>query len=296
MKLQRATRKQARIRIGLQGPSGTGKTLGALQIAYGLTGDWTKIAVIDTEHSSASLYSHLGEFNTVSIAPPFAPEKYIEAIHLCEKESMEVIIIDSVSHEWEGVGGILDIHSSISGGSFQAWNKVTPRHNAFIQSMLQTSCHLIATIRSKQDYVLVDKNGRQVPEKVGLKGVQREGLDYEMTVMFELDVKHNATATKDRTSLFSGKPEFRLSPVVGQQIKQWCEQGDPVKSDAELISQIESAGSVEDLIQLYQDHPEHQDRLLDHFTRRRKQIDIRDGVYQLLNPQNMSTNGQSHHA
>src|SRR5690606_4252917 len=157
MKLQRATRKQSRIRIGLQGPSGSGKTYGALQIAHGLCGDFNKVAVIDTEQNSASLYSHLGEFNTVSISPPFTPEKYIQAIQLCEKEGMEVIIVDSCSHEWEGIGGILDIHSSIAGGSFQAWNKVTPRHNAFIQAMLQTSCHLIATIRSKQDYVLVDK-------------------------------------------------------------------------------------------------------------------------------------------
>src|SRR5690606_32372790 len=97
----------------------------------------------------------------------------------------------------------------------------------------------------------VDKNGRQVPEKVGLKGVQREGLDYEMTLLFELDVKHNAIATKDRTSLFAGKPEFKLSPEVGEQIKRWCEQGEVVKSDEDVIELIDGADSVESLIAIF---------------------------------------------
>jgi nucleoside-triphosphatase THEP1 len=294
MQLQRATRKQARIRIGLQGPSGSGKTFGALQIAKGLTDDFSKVVVIDTEQHSASLYSHLGDYNVVNLASPFTPEKYIEAIRLCEQEGMEVIIIDSTSHEWEGVGGILDIHSSLPGNSFTAWSKVTPRHNAFVQSIMQSSCHIIATVRSKQDYVLVDKNGRQVPEKVGLKGVQREGLDYEMTIMFELDVKHNAIASKDRTSMFAGKPEFKLTPAVGEQIREWCEQGDALKKDSEVIEQIDAATSVEELKQVYDGHPEHQVTLLEHFSRRRKQIEIREGVYELLNPQNMSANGQHH--
>ena len=171
MQLQQAKRKRAKIKMALQGPSGSGKTYGALLIAYGLCGDWTKIAVIDTENHSAELYAHLGNYNTLSIASPYTPEKYCEAINLCEQAGMEVIILDSCSHEWDGSGGILDVHGNMAGNSFTNWSKLTPRHNAFIQSILQSSCHIIGTIRSKQDYVLQEKNGKMVPEKVGLKGV-----------------------------------------------------------------------------------------------------------------------------
>ena len=107
---------------------------------------------------------------------------------------MEVIIIDSISHEWEGKGGILDIHGSMVGNSFTNWAKVTPRHNEFVQKILQSNSHIIATIRSKQDYVLSEKNGKMVPEKVGLKGVTREGLDYEFTLVFDVDIKHQVNS------------------------------------------------------------------------------------------------------
>jgi hypothetical protein len=113
MQLYKAERKKARIKMALQGPSGSGKTMSALLIAFGLCGEWNKIAVIDTENHSADLYAHLGGYNVLSISAPFTPEKYIEAINVCENAGIEVIIIDSISHEWEGIGGILDIHSNM---------------------------------------------------------------------------------------------------------------------------------------------------------------------------------------
>lgn len=166
MKVQLAKRRQAKIKMALQGSSGSGKTMGVLLIAYGLCGDWSKIAVIDTENYSASLYAHLGQFSVVNIAAPFSPEKYIEAIRLCEEAGFKVIVIDSISHEWEGIGGILETHANMQGNSFTNWGKLTPRHNSFVQAILQSQVHIIGTIRSKQDYVISEKNGKQVPEKL----------------------------------------------------------------------------------------------------------------------------------
>jgi hypothetical protein len=206
--------------MGLQGPSGSGKTYSALLLAYGLVKDWDKIAVIDSENHSADLYAHLGDYSVIAITPPFSPEKYIEAIALCEAAGMEVIINDSISHEWEGQGGIIDVHSNMVGNSFTNWSRVTPRHNAFVNKILQSPGHIIATIRSKQDYILSEKKGKMIPEKIGLKGVTRDGMDYEFTIVLDLDLKHNATASKDRTGLFMDKPQFVITEATGQLVKE----------------------------------------------------------------------------
>src|SRR5690554_2636412 len=165
MDLHKAQRRAAKIKLAIQGPSGSGKTMSALLLASGMA-DWSKIAVIDTENHSADLYAHLGEYNVLQLSKPFTPERYVKAIEVCENASMEVIIIDSVSHEWEGSGGILDLHGAMAGNSFTNWNKVTPRHNAFVQKILQSGAHIVATIRTKTDYTLTDKNGKMVPEKI----------------------------------------------------------------------------------------------------------------------------------
>ena len=307
MEIRPASRQRAKIKMALQGPSGSGKTFGALLLAFGLCGDWTKIAVIDTENHSAELYSNLGNFNSVSLAAPFTPEKYIQAIALCQAASMDVIILDSVSHEWDGSGGILDTHSNMAGNSFTNWSKLTPRHNAFIQAILQSPCHIIGTIRSKQDYVLQEKNGKVVPEKVGLKGVSREGMDYEFTLMFELDIKHNAVTSKDRTGLFDGKPETRISVETGKQIRNWCNLGIeelPITlpsigvQSSTLLQNISACNSVVDLLILYKKlSPNAQQEYATVFTDRRKQLlaDTLDDTNHIANHLNISKNGQQQH-
>src|SRR6056297_667392 len=139
MKLRTAERKQAKIKLGLEGPSGSGKTYSALLLAYGLVQNWSKVAVIDTENHSADLYAHLGDYKVLQLDRPYTPERYIQAIQACEDASMEVIIIDSVTHEWDGAGGILETHGNMTGNSFTNWNKVSPRHTAFVQRILQSS-------------------------------------------------------------------------------------------------------------------------------------------------------------
>jgi hypothetical protein len=258
MQLQKAQRRQAVIKLALQGPSGSGKTYSSLLLAFGLVGSWENIAVIDTENSSSHLYSHLGNFNVLGLSEPFTPERYIDAIDFCEKAGMKAIIIDSISQEWEGGGGIIETHGNMPGNSFTNWNRVTPRHNAFVQKMLQSPCHIIATIRSKQDYVLTDKNGKMVPEKVGLKGVTRDGMDYEFTLVLDLDIKHQATASKDRTGLFANPLPFLISESTGTRIKVWC-MGEDLLKDIE--AQIESAGTVQELRYILTKYPSLKDKL-----------------------------------
>ena len=268
MQLQKAQRQRAKIKMALQGPSGSGKTFSSLQVAYGLCGDWSKVAVIDTENGSANLYAHIGQYNIMELCVPHSPERYIQAIETCEKAGMQVIILDSVTHEWEY---LLDFHASLQGNSFTNWSKVTPRHNAFIQRVLSSSCHIICTVRTKTDYVMNEKNGKQVPEKVGLKSVQRDGLDYEMTLVFDLDIKNNALASKDRSGLFYGKPEQKLSIQTGKQIAEWCNSGVPVSVD-DLTVKIESCTSINELLTLYKMFPQFQETLKPEFEKRKREL------------------------
>ncbi len=270
MQLRKAQRTNAKIKLALQGPSGSGKTYSSLLLANGLCPDWSKIAIIDSENSSADLYADLGNYNVLPIPGPYEPEKYIRAIEACEKAGMQVIILDSVSHEWEGMGGILDIHGSMTGNSFTNWAKVTPRHNAFVQKILNSPTHVIATIRTKQDYVLSDKNGKMVPEKVGLKGVTRDGLDYEFTIVFDLDIKHNATATKDRTGLFMDKPMQKITAGTGKQILNWCNQPD---DSEQMIQRIAACETIEELRELYSRNRDTYEQFKEHYIEKKQQIE-----------------------
>lgn len=226
-RFKKAERKQARLRLALTGPSGAGKTYSALMLAKGIGG---KIAVIDTERGSASLYSDLVDFDVLELNAPFTPEAYIEAITDAEKAGYEVLIIDSLTHEWNGKGGILEIHDSVTrtkakGNSYVAWADVTPRHNAFVDTILQSGLHIICTMRSKSDFVLVEgANGKQVPKKVGLAPIQRDGLEYEFTAVLDVSLDGNfASASKDRTRLF--KDPVKLTHDDGKRLREWLESG-----------------------------------------------------------------------
>lgn len=225
IQLKKATRQQVKLRLNISAPSGAGKTFSALRMAYGLCGDWNKIAVIDTENGSASLYSHLGPFNVVDLQPPFQPEKYTEALAACVGAGMEVIIIDSSSHEWNCLLDENEVlaQTSFRGNTWSAWSKTTPRHDRFVASVLHCNAHVITCTRSKMETVMGE--GKKV-HKVGMKDVQREGWEYELTVSLNLDRdSHLATPSKDRTNLFEGKQPFLITEETGQAIKQWCEQG-----------------------------------------------------------------------
>ncbi len=232
VEIVRAQRQRAKLRVGIFGPSGSGKSMSALRMAHGLVDDWAKVCVIDTENNSAHLYSHLGAYSVINLTAPYTPEKYIEAIRAAEKAGFEAIIVDSITHEWAGEGGILEIADSLgkdSKSSFTVWAKLTPRHNRFIEAILQSTAHMVCCGRSKQDYALnqTEKHGKlvNVPEKIGLKAITREGFDYEMTVSFDLAISHYALCTKDRTGLFQDKPEHVVTEDTGKQLRAWNDSG-----------------------------------------------------------------------
>lgn len=275
MILKQVRKQQIKLRVGLSGASGFGKTYSALLLAFGITNDWTKIAVIDTENGSVNLYSKLGNYNTLTLNPPYNPERYMEAIKTCENASMEVIIIDSITHEWNGKGGCLELHEKL-GGRFQDWAKITPRHQNFIDSILRSKCHILTTVRRKVDYSMDrDRNGKTKVIKLGTKEITREGFEYELTLNFELiNENHLATASKDRTGLFMNKPEFVITEGTGKILNKWCNDGES-KMDAlkEIEQEINSCTTVEGLRHIYSKYPEEREDIKDAILHRKEVIE-----------------------
>ena len=280
MQLQKAERKRVKLRLNIASPSGFGKSYSSLLLAYGITNRWESIGVVDTENDSASLYAHLGNFNTVRLDPPFTVERYIEAIKLCEQSGMEVIIIDSITHLWKGQGGILEYQSAL-GGRYQDWAKATPLYQRWLNTILQSPCHIITTNRKKQGYNMITEGNKTKVEKAGLDDEIRDGYEYEMTVALEIiNDKHLARASKDRTGLFVDKPEFLITSQTGKQILDWCNSSNmettpATASDATGIAQkINGCITVEALILLYKQQPkELQEQYHAAFTKRRNEIE-----------------------
>ncbi len=284
MQIRKAERKKARIKMALQGPSGSGKTYSSILLAKGLAGDLSKVCIIDTENNSADLYAHMGDFNVLNLKPPYTPERYIQAIETAEKAEMDVIITDSLSHAWEN---LLEYHSSLSGNSFANWRKVTPRQRSLITKILSADAHVIATMRVKQDYVLTENDkGKLEPQKVGLKAIQRDGVDYEFTLVFDLDIAHHVQVSKDRTGLFTDTPEFKITEETGQKIMEWCNEGVSAEHVRRLILK---AKSIQELTDIYNEYQAYLPVLKSTFTARKEAI-ANNSIKPLKPQQNGSPN------
>lgn len=222
---QKATRKQAKARVAIDGPAGSGKTYTALIAAKSLA-NGGKIAVIDTERGSASLYADDFNFDVLELTT-FSPRNYIQAIHEAEQAGYSVVVIDSMSHAWEGEGGILDMHDAAvkrqkNENSFTAWKDVTPVHREFVDTMLQSPCHIIATMRAKMEYV---QEGGKV-RKVGLAPVQRAGTEYEFTVICDMDIEHTLTVSKSRCKPLADKVSRLPGDAFFNVLRDWLNSGD----------------------------------------------------------------------
>ena len=179
---------------------------------------------------------------------------------------MEVIIIDSISLCWDN---LLEYHANLQGNSFTNWQKITPRINAFMQKILQSNRHIICTMRCKQDYVLNEKNGKMVPEKVGLKAVMRDGIDYEFTIVFDINMKHQCVTSKDRTNLFVGQPDFTITSQTGEKISDWCNDGVSMQT---IKQQIKDCQTLEELTRIYHQYPEYYQQLNFEFVEKKKHL------------------------
>lgn len=261
MKLRKASRRAVKLKIGFSGASGTGKTLSALRMAYGMIGNWDKIALIDTENGSGELYAdkhfpdgqggtfYIGSYQYINLTQ-FSPEKYIEAIHACEQEQIELIIIDSITHEWDH---LLAVHSAMNGNSYANWAQVTPRHDRFKQKILQSPCHIFTTVRRKQEYEMQKDGDKTRVVKLGTKELTRDGWEYELTTNFEIGMDHRAKITKDRTALFVDQDPFIISEETGKSLLNWAQS--ETATDEELLAgaqvDISNASTVGELNFIY---------------------------------------------
>ena len=254
----KATKTQIKPKVVLIGPSGSGKTYSALRLVTGMlkkTGG--RIAVIDTENKRGKYYANEFDYDYMELKQPYQPEKYIEAINEAVEGGYKVVIVDSATHEWSGPGGILDIKSSMPGANdYVKWEKLTPRHNAFLNAMMLTDIIVICCVRGKDEYVLeTNEKGRQAPKKVGMGAEFRNGLEYEATIAFLIEQdRHIAEPMKDNTHIFDGTNGAKLYEVLtekhGEMIMEWAENGEVVKDSEEfkkVMKEIKAAKTQEEL-------------------------------------------------
>lgn len=232
MEFKDASRKDIKLKIGVEGLSGAGKTWSSLAIAKGLqAGDMRSVAFAQTEAGRAQCYldAYPG-FKVLEIPPPYSPNRFIEVIEAAEKAGFRVLIIDSLSDEWAGQGGSLDMHaaaSEVTKNSFTAWKKISPQHEALFNKILASPMHILCTFKKKSDYIMeeIEKNGRKIqqPKKVGTAPIAREGTEYRFMLQLDIDLEtHMARAVKDNTGILDGKPAFKITEDTGKMLREWC--------------------------------------------------------------------------
>ncbi len=260
------------MKLAINGCAGSGKTMSALTIARGLTGDYAHCAVVDCENS-AELYSDLGPYKVIRIEPPFSPDRYIKALKMCIDAGIQCVIMDGISPCWEY---LLDYHASLPGNAFSNWKFVNPLHQSLMDAIMQADVHIICTVRSKQEYVLTDKgNGKLVPEKVSMKPIQRDQVEFLFTLVLDMDISHRATATKDRTGLFMGVSPFIPTEDTGRSILSWCNAGTDVialPSFEDVLQAIHECTTIAELSELYYKFPQYQEVLKSEYAARKEII------------------------
>lgn len=250
MAFQKAVKHESKLRLAITGPSGAGKTYTALNVAKYLAGP---VAFLDTEHGSASKYADIFEFDVMELQPPYHPDRFGEAIRDAAAAGYKVIILDSLTHAWSGTGGMLDLVDQIGkrmgGNSFAAWKDATPIQNRLIESIVGAPIHVIATMRSKQDYAQEkDDRGKTIVKKVGMAAQQREGFEYEFDVVIDLDIDHNGIVNKSRAPILADKVIAKPGREVADMLNEWL-KGAPAAAEQKptaarsLLNKMHAVGS-----------------------------------------------------
>jgi len=245
---KKAVKTSAKLRLAIAGPSGSGKTYTALRVACALV-PGGKVAVLDTEHGSASKYADLFDFDADNLEPPFHPNRYAAAIADAGKAGYDVLILDSISHAWMGKGGLLEEVDKVvarqrTANSYTAWKDITPIHQAFIEAILQAPMHIIATMRSKQDYVLeTDDKGKTRPKKVGMAPVQRDGMEYEFDVVLEMDAQNRGIVAKTRCPALAGEVLDKPGEDLASTLREWLTGAAPPSRPEQVPTQAAPASA-----------------------------------------------------
>jgi len=222
---RKATREKVFLKLAVTGPSGSGKTYSSLRLARGLVGPTGKIALIDTENRSASLYADRFDFDTLDIAPPFENNKFVDGVNAAIEAGYQAIIIDSASHFWEGILDYKDKLDQRGGNSYTNWKIAGDKFGDIVKAVLQSPAHVICCMRSKMDYVQEkDERGKTTVKKVGLAPIMRDGIEYEFTTVFDVALNHQAAVSKDRSGLFVDKI-FQITEETGAQLESWRMSG-----------------------------------------------------------------------
>lgn len=251
--IHKATRHHAKLRMALVGPAGAGKTYSALAIGTALVPNG-RVVVIDTECGSAELYGNRFDFDTLPLTS-HSPLNYVEAIQYCEDQKYDVIVVDSLSHAWMGKDGALDQVDKVAdrgGSKFDAWRTVTPKHNALVEKMLNCKAHLITTIRAKTSYVVEknEKTGKTEIRKLGLEAIQRDGLEYEFTLVGDIDLSNTLKVSKTRLDgvMVPGDIFEKPGANLAGKIYSWLMDGAPVTPIVSVVPPVAEVTPVPNVV------------------------------------------------
>lgn len=261
---QKATKANLKARLAIDGPTGSGKTFTSLEVGCYLAAKATldagmeampakrRVVFIDSERGSGTTYSDEFDYDYYRFEPPYEPARLIEVLKAAEEQGYGVVIIDSLSHFWEGEGGTLDIADAAAerarGNSFAGWKVATPALRHLVDTILGLDCHVITTMRSKMEYVLeTNDKGKQVPRKVGLAPVMRQGIDYEFTVVVDMDLEHRMVVSKSRCKVLADQviQPNRAKDMAATFLK-WLEAGEPVAARSDVDDILVTFGTIED--------------------------------------------------
>ena len=250
---QEATKERTFARVWIDGPTGSGKTLTALLIARGLAGPDGKIAVIDADFRTSRKYSDKVKFDVVDLIDDYHPQRYIDLIELAARRGYDVLVIDPISHEWQGTGGVLELvdkEKERTNNPFGGWKVGSPLHKKFVDAIIKAPLHVVCTCRVKMEYVLeADERGKLHPVKKGLAPIQREGMEYEFDVCGSIDHLHDMRITKSRISSLDGACLHQPGEDLGERMRLWLTEGaadpPPLKKVVRLDGEVYETGGMD---------------------------------------------------